>query len=60
MWQTSAMNLRLKYEIYFPLEIATWIAIGFQNAASPLIEQLIFFSRPRYNNFNFNYYNCRV
>lgn len=26
-----------------PLEIATWAALGFQNAASPLIEQLIFF-----------------
>jgi len=43
MWQTSAVNLRFKNEILFPLEIATWIAIGFQNAASPLIEQLIFF-----------------
>jgi cytochrome c oxidase subunit 2 len=26
-----------------PLEIATWSALGFQNASSPLIEQLIFF-----------------
>lgn len=26
-----------------PLEIATWAALGFQNASSPLIEQLIFF-----------------
>lgn len=28
---------------FIPLEIPTWAAIGFQNAASPLIEQLIFF-----------------
>jgi len=43
MWQTSAMNLSFKYKIIFSLEIATWAALGFQNAASPLIEQLIFF-----------------
>ena len=27
----------------FPLEIPSWSSIGFQNASSPLIEQLIFF-----------------
>lgn len=29
--------------IFFLLEIPSWASIGFQNAASPLIEQLIFF-----------------
>ena len=43
MWQISAMNLSFKYEKKFLLEIATWAALGFQNASSPLIEQLIFF-----------------
>lgn len=28
---------------FAPLEISTWAALNFQNAASPLIEQLIFF-----------------
>lgn len=28
---------------FTPLEISTWAALNFQNAASPLIEQLIFF-----------------
>lgn len=28
---------------WFPLEISTWSALNLQNAASPLIEQLIFF-----------------
>lgn len=37
------MNLSFIHENYFLLEIATWAALGFQNAASPLIEQLIFF-----------------
>jgi cytochrome c oxidase subunit 2 len=43
MWQTSAVNLKFKNEKIFPLKIATWTALGFQNASSPLIEQLIFF-----------------
>lgn len=42
MWQISAIDLKSMNEI-FPLKIATWSAIGFQNASSPLIEQLIFF-----------------
>jgi cytochrome c oxidase subunit 2 len=32
----------MKYP-WLPLEIPTWASIGFQNASSPLIEQLIFF-----------------
>lgn len=43
MWQNSAMNLSFIYKYNFFLEIATWAALGFQNASSPLIEQLIFF-----------------
>lgn len=43
MWQNSALNLSFKKEISIPLEIATWSALNFQNASSPLIEQLIFF-----------------
>jgi len=43
MWQISAMSLKFKYELPTLLEIATWAALGFQNASSPLIEQLIFF-----------------
>lgn len=43
MWQISAVNLSFINEISLLLEIATWAALGFQNAASPLIEQLIFF-----------------
>jgi len=42
MWQINAKNLKFFQEV-FPLEIASWAAIGFQNASSPLIEQLIFF-----------------
>lgn len=38
------MSLSLKYETPKSLlEISSWAAIGFQNASSPLIEQLIFF-----------------
>lgn len=43
MWQISALGLSLNYETPFPLEISSWAAINFQNASSPLIEQLIFF-----------------
>lgn len=42
MWQNSAIDLKSIQE-KLPLEIATWAALGFQNASSPLIEQLIFF-----------------
>lgn len=37
------MSLKFKYKFLILLEIATWAALGFQNASSPLIEQLIFF-----------------
>lgn len=44
MWQTSAMGLSLIYKKKsFSLEISSWSAINFQNASSPLMEQLIFF-----------------
>jgi len=43
MWQINVLSLRFKNEKYFPLVIASWAALGFQNASSPLIEQLIFF-----------------
>lgn len=43
MWQISAVSLKFKYKLFILLEIATWAALGFQNASSPLIEQLIFF-----------------
>lgn len=37
------MGLSLIHEFFFLLEISTWAAINFQNASSPLIEQLIYF-----------------
>jgi len=43
MWQTSATNLKFGYKYSISLEISTWAALGLQNAASPLMEQLIFF-----------------
>lgn len=43
MWQKNAMNLRFINKILFSLEINTWSNLNFQNRASPLIEQLIFF-----------------
>jgi len=43
MWQISAVSLKFKNKLLISLEIATWAALGFQNASSPLIEQLIFF-----------------
>ena len=43
MWQTSALNLRFNNRKPISLEIATWSALNFQNACSPLMEQLIFF-----------------
>jgi len=43
MWQNSALNLSFIYEIQFPLKISSFSSISFQNACSPLIEELIFF-----------------
>lgn len=45
VWQISAMNLRFvyKYTYLILLKIATWIIIRFQDAISPIIEQLIIF-----------------
>lgn len=43
MWQNYAMSLRFIYELKFLLEISSWSALNLQNAASPLMEQLIFF-----------------
>jgi len=37
------MNLSFKYKIQSFVDISTWAALNLQNAASPLIEQLIFF-----------------
>lgn len=42
MWQISATNLSLVYKV-ISLKIPTFSRIGFQNACSPLIEELIFF-----------------
>lgn len=43
MAEIYAMNLSFIYKILSLLKISTWSAINFQNAASPLMEQLIFF-----------------
>ena len=43
MWQNIVMSLKFTHKIISFLKISTWGSINFQNANSPLIEQLIFF-----------------
>jgi len=43
MWQNIVMSLKFTHRRISFLNISTWGSINFQNARSPLIEQLIFF-----------------